>query len=66
MGHAPRRADPRRGRDGSIACATRCAPATTVQELLGHRDVTPIVIYTYVLSRGPAAVGSPPDRVLER
>lgn len=36
----------------------------TVQELLGHRDVTTTMMYTHVLNRGPAAVRSPADRVL--
>ena len=32
--------------------------------VLGHRGVTPTVMYAHVLSRGPAAVRSPTDRVL--
>ena len=36
----------------------------TVQELLGHRDVSTTMISTHVLNRGPAAVRSPADRIL--
>jgi len=34
----------------------------TIQELLGHRDVTTTMIYTHVLNKGGLGMKSPLDR----
>ena len=40
-----------------------CHDIRTVQELLGHRDVSTTMISAHVLNRWPVAVRSPADRM---
>ena len=70
------RAAQRAGIDKRVSCHTlRHSFAThllerghdirTVQELLGHSDVSTTMIYTHVMNKGARAVRSPLDRLAE-
>ena len=53
-----------RGESGSIPPPIDARDIRTVEELLGHRDVTTAQISTHVLNRETSGVKSPTDTIL--
>ena len=52
-----------RGRSHRVSLLEDGYDIRTVQELLGHKDVSTTMIYTQVLHRGGQGVHSPADRL---